>query len=335
MAEEALPTPFSASTSASYSAQAFHARMQALSASVGGLKVAAVGDGGGGGGGGGDGGVLARAGEALAALEAASVPAFDPEAEALRVMRPLTGEEAARVRELLSGSDADAQLSLIEGNRFTAREAWELKPRVWLTDGTINVFLLALRALAEAALERGAAAAHRHVWVHNTFFWAKLQGTTGKYDYEGVSSWTRKKKRNRGVDLFAYKRVLVPINRQNTHWALALIDVERRTVAYLDSLRGSGFDVITALCRYMDDEHRDKKGGPLPRAFAGAAVPYLLPRQLNGVDCGAFLCAFCELLVRGVEPTQDVFTQDDLPYWRKRILLTCAGHNNAPCVLDG
>jgi hypothetical protein len=71
--------------------------MQALSASVGGLKVAAVGDGGvgGGGGGGGGGGVLARAGEALAALEAASVPAFDPEAEALRAEHGVGGSETA------------------------------------------------------------------------------------------------------------------------------------------------------------------------------------------------------------------------------------------------
>ena len=283
--------------------------------------------------------MLARTGEAQAALEAARVPAFDPKAEALRVMRPLTGAEDARVRELLSGADADAQLSVIEGNRFTVKEARELMPRVWLTDGTINVFLLALRALAEAALKRGAAAAHRHVWVHNTFFWAKLQGTTGKYGYAGVSSWTRKTRRNRGVDLFSYKRVLVPINRKNTHWALALIDMVHRTVEFLDPFwwkrKDDGKDVIEALCRYMGDEHWDKKGGPLPFAFIGAAVPYPLPRQLNGFDCGAFLCAFCELLMRGVEPTQDVLSQDDMPHWRKRILLTCAGHNNAPCVLDG
>ena len=127
----------------------------------------------------------------------------------------------------------------------------------------------------------------------------------------------------------------MPINRDNAHWALAVIDNEARTVAYLDSLRGSGSDVVEALCRYMNDEHRDKKGAPLPGApYTAGQPPLSLPRQLNAVDCGAFVCAFCELLVRGVEPSVGVFTQDDLPQWRQRILISCAGQNGAPRILD-
>ena len=138
------------------------------------------------------------------------------------------------------------------------------------------------------------------------------------------------------MDLFAYKKVLVPINRDRTHWALAVIDVEARTVAFLDSLRGRGGDVVEALCKYMSDEWADKhQGQPLPgEPFTGAPAPPLLPIQRNGVDCGAFLCAFCELLVRGVEPTEDVFTQENIGYWRQRILLTCLGQGGAPRVLD-
>ncbi len=137
------------------------------------------------------------------------------------------------------------------------------------------------------------------------------------------------------MDLFAYKKVLVPINRDNVHWALAVIDVEARTVAFLDSLRGPGDDVVRALCKYMSDEWADKNQGQPPgEPFTGAPAPKRLPIQTNGFDCGAFMCAFCELLVRGVEPTDAVFRQTNMGYWRLRILLTCLGQGGAPRVLD-
>jgi hypothetical protein len=163
------PPPFSTSTASSFSKAAFHARMLDLSAGLGGLSVAAAP-----GPAGGD--VVARAQEALAALEAAQRPRFDSAEEARRVMRLLTGEEEARVRGALATADPTTRFSFIDGNHFTALEAAELKPRVWLTDGTINVFLMALRALGEAALAAGPAADHRRVYTCNTFFWAKLQG---------------------------------------------------------------------------------------------------------------------------------------------------------------
>lgn len=154
--------------------------------------------------------------------------------------------------------------------------------------------------------------------------------------YEGVKTWTRAKKGKRGVDLFAYNSVLVPINRNRVHWALALIDVKARTVCFLDSLRGDGSDVIKSLCRYMHDEYKDKHDGEaLPgKPFTGMPPPPRLPRQYNGVDCGAFLCIYCELLVRGVKPSIDIFTQDDIDRLRQRILLTCAGQGGVPRVLD-
>jgi hypothetical protein len=158
--------PFAATTASRYSSQAFASRILDLSAGLTSLSV----------GGAHGGGVLSRAEDALRALEVACAPVFDPEEEARLVMRSFTGEEDERVGAIFSAADASEELSYIEGNHFTVAEARELRPRIWLTDGTINVFLLSLRALGEASLAKGAAAAHRRCWVHNTFFWAKLQG---------------------------------------------------------------------------------------------------------------------------------------------------------------
>ena len=242
----------------------------------------------------------------------------------------LSDDERKYLHAALAAARADTSFSKIGTLYFTEVAAKTLRPTVWLTDDTINVFISVLNELAKSALTHGDASKHLHNWIHNTFFWARLQGTTGQYDYKGVASWTTKA----GVDLFEFKKILVPINQSNLHWALAVIDNDARTVTYLDSLRGSGNDVVEALCKYMNDEHMDKKGVPLSGIqYTAGQPPRYLPHQMNGFDCGAFLCAFCELIVRGVEPTTEVFDQQDIPAIRERILLTCIGSNRRPALL--
>ncbi len=134
----------------------------------------------------------------------------------------------------------------------------------------------------------------------------------------------------------------MPINRRNVHWTLALIDNEARKVYYLDPFwnrlgkkyTDDGADVLMALCKYMSDEHEDKLGKPLQGRLYTAGGQVKVPIQMNDTDCGAFLCAFCELLVRGVEISAAVVSQDHMPYWRKRILISCVGKDGAPCILD-
>jgi hypothetical protein len=242
----------------------------------------------------------------------------------------LSDDERKYLRATLDAALADTSFSTIGNLHFKEDGAKRLRPTKWLTDDAVNVFLSVLNELAQSALPRGDASKHLHNWIHNTFFWAKLQGTTGQYDFEGVASWTRRA----GIDLFAFKKILVPINITNQHWALAVIDNDARTVAYLDSMGGSGNSVVEALCKYMSDEHKDKKGVPLPgNPYTAGQPPQNLPRQHNGFDCGAFLCAFCELIVRGVEPSTAVFSQQDIPAIRERILLTCIGYNRRPALL--
>lgn len=222
-----------------------------------------------------------------------------------------------------SRASPEEVLNKVDTSAFTCGDAADLRQGTWLRDATINFFFLLLRLHGVEALARGGAR-ETHVWAHNSFFFAKLVGQSGPqvYKYEGVKSWTAGRKSKPGVDIFAYKRVIMPINRGNSHWAMAMIDMEERRVYFLDSLRGDGRDVIKHLIQYLKDEWRDKKGGEMPWVFEAGVSPTDLPRQQNGVDCGAFVCAFGECFTRGLFPSSTIFDQSHLGYWRMRIGVT-------------
>jgi Ulp1 family protease len=213
--------------------------------------------------------------------------------------------------------------------KFTIAEARDLRPATWLRDGVINVFFMILRLRGEAALA-AAGAPNGHAaglcWPHNSFFYAKLVGQVGapKYSYDGVRRWTGKnKKYPAGTDIFAYRWVVMPVNRGNMHWALGVIDNVMRTVAYYDSLNGKGSDVTTNLVRLVGDEWADKKGAPLPSPYTVAAAPSTLPQQTNGNDCGAFVCGFAWCFSLGQVPSPSIFGQRDISLLRRKIAAVC------------
>ena len=73
----------------------------------------------------------------------------------------------------------------------------------------------------------------RRIYNFSTFFYYGL--VTG--GFERVQRWT---KRN---DIFSYNLVYIPIhiNREDyLHWSLVVIDIDKRSIFYLDS--GSGKD---------------------------------------------------------------------------------------------
>ncbi|KAJ1482463.1 hypothetical protein T484DRAFT_1803938, partial [Baffinella frigidus] len=105
----------------------------------------------------------------------------------------------------------------------------------------------------------------------NTYFFMKLSGEGDKtatgYNYDAVKRWTRK------VKVFECDKMIIPINANNTHWFMALIDMMKRTIEpfmalidminktieTFDSMNGRHDKVHTNLLRYLEDEHKERK----------------------------------------------------------------------------
>ena len=172
------------------------------------------------------------------------------------------------------------------------------------------------------------------VHIFNTFFYTKLvqreRSAQEEKDKVGpemaahkrVASWTSQ------VDLFEKDFVLVPINK-SAHWILAIVchpgaiaggDRDRHPgLVFLDSLGGRHEVSANVLTDYLTLEYHVKKLGLATdgtdgyvqpknlepnfkdKAVVPVAYPHV-PRQVNGVDCGLFMCHYAEKFVEAALP---------------------------------
>ena len=74
---------------------------------------------------------------------------------------------------------------------------------------------------------------------------------------------------------------------------------------------------LTALKKYLKDEYKDKKGGILDTKGYKTKIMKNIPQQMNGSDCGMFVCKFADYITRDAA---FAFKQEDMPYFRKRMV---------------
>ena len=156
------------------------------------------------------------------------------------------------------------------------------------------------------------------VHAFNTFFF-------GNYTTKGIDSvcrWTRK------FNLFDLDLILVPIHFKKPckHWMLGVINLEEKSVYLYDSFISLGFEtqwIPQKLLNYIKDAHDDKTNGPLDTSTFELKCVKDMPQQTNGSDCGMFLLKCAEYLSRNASLT---FTQEDMPYFRRRMLLEIVKH---------
>ncbi|KAE9416892.1 hypothetical protein Angca_009064, partial [Angiostrongylus cantonensis] len=183
---------------------------------------------------------------------------------------------------------------------LTRKDLSTLSGLDWLNDEVINFYLqlVCQRSMDAKNLPK--------VYAFNTFFYASIS-TKG---YASVKRWTRK------VDIFAYDILLVPIHL-SVHWCVAVIDLAERRIDYYDSLLGRNQKCLDLLKNYLIEECKDKKNQIFDFKGWQFNLRTDIPRQMNGSDCGVFLCKFAEFASRRAPI---VFTQQHMPYYRRRML---------------
>ncbi|CAN8074298.1 unnamed protein product [Agarophyton chilense] len=110
--------------------------------------------------------------------------------------------------------------------------------------------------------------------------------------------------------------MLIPINQQNLHWTLGIINFKDKIVAHLDSMgKGGSPEVRENLLRWVRDEAATK--GHEFKATEWSADDVVVPQQTNSDDCGVFLCKYADFLSRGW--SDFTFSQDHMNYFRARM----------------
>ncbi|XP_043549328.1 sentrin-specific protease 2-like isoform X1 [Chiloscyllium plagiosum] len=205
------------------------------------------------------------------------------------------------VKKALDPGEPDEVLSTGFKLRITRRDIGTLRNYSWLNDEIINFYMCLL-------MERSKDASLPKVYAFSTFFYLKLH--TG--GYQTVKQWTK------GIDLFEKDLILVPVHL-GVHWCLTVADLRKKTILHLDSMGQWNDDLCWILLRYLQEESKNKKGRHLDSSewVLRSMRSNEVPQQMNGSDCGVFVCKYADYIARDEQIT---FTQHDIPYFRMKMV---------------
>nr|XP_022308808.1 sentrin-specific protease 1-like [Crassostrea virginica] len=211
----------------------------------------------------------------------------------------LTDEMLAVVNQALRPQPSEE--ILVEGYKLQIRrrDMESLSGLNWLNDEIINFYMNQL-------VERGERDGKPKVYAFNTFFYPKVMGQ----GHDSVRRWTRR------VDIFSKDYILIPVHL-GMHWCLAVIDFKKKMIRYFDSMGGNNQGCLNALKEYLCAESLDKKKQKFDLSEWRTEIAKDIPQQMNGSDCGMFACKFAEYITR---EAQINFTQENMPYFRKRMV---------------
>ncbi|XP_035755917.1 sentrin-specific protease 2 [Egretta garzetta] len=214
---------------------------------------------------------------------------------------PLTEAMEKEVVAAFGEGEPDEIMSSAFKLKVTREDIQTLQNLRWLNDEVINFYMSLL-------MERNKKEGYPAVHAFSTFFYPKL--ISG--GYRAVRRWTR------SVDLFKQDLILVPIHLR-VHWALAVIDVRKKTIKYFDSMGQKGQKICETLFRYLQEESQEKRNVELAISewTLHSMEPHEIPQQTNGSDCGVFMCKYADHISRDKPLT---FTQNDMPYFRKKMV---------------
>ena len=105
-------------------------------------------------------------------------------------------------------------------------------PKEWISDEIITFYFKLLELYVN---KTNASKQSKEVFVSSSQFMNKLlqdKDDMRFYRYSGMESWIPK-------DINSFKRILIPINSQKSHWTLAVINIKDSTIEYFDSLHSS------------------------------------------------------------------------------------------------
>ena len=114
-------------------------------------------------------------------------------------------------------------------------------------------------------------------------------------------------------DLEAVNNILIPIfHSAQQHWSLIAVDMIKKTVYHFDSLYGANSGIIYNVKSHFNNfiprlENMDQWN---------SVYQYPVPKQMNAIDCGVFLCIFARFTITGDKFN---FSQQDIAFWRSHM----------------
>jgi hypothetical protein len=116
--------------------------------------------------------------------------------------------------------------------------------------------------------------------------------------------------------VFDTDKIIIPVNLNNAHWVVAVVNNGKKRIEIFDSLGGGNMSLKKNLLQWLQEEHMTRRGSTLPSEWTVWSPPAdsSFPRQRNGYDCGVFTCmyAWASMIDSEID-----FSQADMPLFRR------------------
>ena len=87
---------------------------------------------------------------------------------------------------------------------------------------------------------------------------------------------------NLNIDIFQYNKVFLPINLDNNHWILIILDIQNSEIIYIDSMKG----------KIRNDKIKGLKD-KIPNISKWKVIQPQSPQQTDNYNCGIFVMGVC------------------------------------------
>lgn len=168
----------------------------------------------------------------------------------------------------------------------------------WLTDNVIDYYSEMINQRATRSGRKNFHIFHVH-WIRKM---TKELQNSEKFGSSGsLSRWSK------DMDIFSFKYLIFPMNLYDSHWAVAVVQTEKRRIVYYDSWdspQANGALQMELILKYLKLEYRKQENCDLPgnwRTIKADDIPVIVPKQDNVSDCGPFTLMFAERSSRGIE----------------------------------
>ena len=211
--------------------------------------------------------------------------------------------------QIMQAPESDNIICTLEGIGITIKTFQRLKPGAWLSTDIIDSYTKIL------------AKEYPHIWFANAGFYNQLVHPHTGYLYQRVKKIVRRHQ------IFHKRSWIIPIYRDNNHWALIYVDTILKLVHYHDSKHYSGVIQLNHIQKFILDATTDENSSTaqeqswtlidVRNTSTGQSNPYTNSSQVGNNDCGIFLLAFVHLKCNGLN--MHSFQQHHVLEARKRI----------------
>ena len=181
------------------------------------------------------------------------------------------------------------------GVLITVNSLKKLKPDKWVNDEIINYYSLILKDSINKISKKND---ENRIEILSTYFSDKL-----KIDKENNSKDIVKWEKKLNLDLNKLDKLFIPINLNNIHWTLIMVNFNNKSINYYDSKIGN----IIEANYYLDLIKEWLLSGNNNLVKVNKLHWNLkvmseeeIPQQNNNNDCGIFLCYYMEKLSQNI-----------------------------------